>query len=648
MSIMEEITVSGSIGTPGTGPKFAGSKSLLAESQGILDFLDMNGDLFPDIVGPFVTQYTTMTGGLEQWGRVGIGRGFVRQSTNNAWNFGIGFGIEGNPAKSSQSAKGDVSPSSGRHSTASAGAAGKSKGSSSAGRRSSGGKQGSSGKQGSQMAELGFGGKLARGDSTVSHDLVDINGDGLPDLVLSRGFLNLMVALNLGYGFAFPEPWGNVIIDESNSSKYTLEGSLGYNDGIYGIGGGASYTRGDKWTKRTLVDINGDDLVDFVIPDSGGFLVALNTGAGFAAPVFWRGGCNNEIGASADITVGGGAFFTIGIGPLCKVGCYIIINPGGFVNFNMSRSETDFTDVNGDGLADHVFSDNDGQLDVALNQTGRTNLLKKVLRPMGATILLKYQRDGNTIDYPPSRWNLSRVELFDGHPGDGVDTQITTFDYSTPINEPNERESYGYRTVTEEHRDAGTTDTIYRTITRTYKNDNFYNKGLLETTVLQDAAGNKFIEEVNNYELIDIDTGAPIVFPDSTTATVFPQLVRSETFFYEGQPTAGKFTYATYRYDSLGNIIEFFDAGDPGAEDDLLATIGYFADLNNYIVGKPNSIVLSSNGIELRRCEATIETVTGAVRQVRRFLEDGQAAVTDLDYYPNGNLWSVTGPPNLH
>lgn len=645
MSLMEQVSIGGSLGA---GVKLSGSMSLLANSEGILDFLDMNGDLFPDIVGPLVIQYTTMTGGLEKWGRFGAAPASVRRSVNNAWNFGVGFGIEGNPARSSQSAKGDVSPSSGRHSTAStAGTAGKGKGSSSAGRRSSGGKQGSSGKQGSQMAELGFGGTLGRGDSTVAHDLVDINGDGLPDLVVSNP-LNLIVALNVGYGFAPPEVWGNVIIDESNSSKFALEGSLGFNDGIYGFGGGASYTRGDKWTIKTLVDINGDGLVDFVIPGSNGFLVALNTGAGFASPVFWRGGCNNKIAASADITVGGGAFFTIGIGPLCKVGCYIIINPGGFVNFNMSRSETDFTDINGDGIVDHVFSNNDGRLDVALNRTRRTNLLKKVNRPLGATITLDYERDGNTIDYPPSRWNLSRVELFDGHPGDGADTQITTFDYLTPIYEPNERESYGYRTVTEEHRDAGNADAIYRTITRTYNNDNFYNKGLLERTLLQDSAGNKFIEQVNSYVLFDINTGAPIVFPDSTTATVFPQLVKSETFFYEGQPTAGKFTYVTYRYDSFGNVIEFFDAGDTGAEDDLLAAIDYFADLNSYIVGKPNNTVVSGNGIELRRHEAVILGGTGAVRQVRRFLEDGQAAVTDLDYYPNGNLQRVTGPPNLH
>ncbi|MCK5557005.1 MAG: hypothetical protein KAJ01_01415, partial [Candidatus Hydrogenedentes bacterium] len=150
MSTMEQLVVGGSLGK---GLELSGSMSLLAKGQCILDFLDMNGDLFPDIVGPLIIQYTTMTGGLEKWGRFSGSPLFVRQSNNNAWNFGVGFGVKANPAKSSQSAKGDVSPSSGRHSTAGAskaGEAGKSKGSSSAGRRSSGGKQGSPGKQGSE------------------------------------------------------------------------------------------------------------------------------------------------------------------------------------------------------------------------------------------------------------------------------------------------------------------------------------------------------------------------------------------------------------------------------------------------------------------------------------------------------------------
>ncbi|UCE24612.1 MAG: sugar-binding protein, partial [Candidatus Zixiibacteriota bacterium] len=434
----------------------------------------------------------------------------------------------------------------------------------------------------------------------------------------------------------------------SNTNKASLEGNIGFNDGIYGMGGGLSLTWEDDQTDVTLDDINGDGLVDLVVPGGNVFIVAFNTGNGFALGVPWQGGCNQEIATNSDIALGGGAYFTIAIGPLCLECCYIIINPGFNLDFSMSRAETALMDVNGDGYVDHVFSDHDNRLDVALNRGGRTNLLKKVIRPLGATITLQYERDGNTIDYPPSRWNLSRVEVFDGHPSDGVDKLVTTYSYQNPIYEPNERESYGYRTVIEEHRNAGNADAIYRTITRTYTNDNFYDKGLLERTLLQDSAGNKFIEQVNSYVLFDINTGAPIVFPDSTTATVFPQLVKSETYFYEGQPTAGKFTYVTYRYDSFGNIIEVFDAGDTGAEDDLLVTIDYFADLASYIVGKPNGTTVSSNGIELRRHEVEIQTGTGAVREVGRFLEDGQAAVTNLDYYPNGNLQRVTGPPNLH
>lgn len=620
----------------------SGSITLDSRSQAELDYKDMNGDQFPDIVAKHRIQYTTLTGGLEPSNRAVPNFNGIRSSKNMARNGGIGFKVGGNPASNTQTAKGDVSPSgSQRSSTTKKGSSGT--------RRSSATKQKSSGKQGSEMPELGFGGKLGDGWGKVEHDLVDMNGDGLPDRV--RANLNnfsLEVAFNLGYSFGPFEPWDYGLIDNSSTNKASLEGNIGFNDGIYGIAGGASLTWEDDQTDVTLDDINGDGLTDLIVPSGNVFIVAFNTGAGFALGVPWQGGCNQEIATNSDITLGGGAYFTIAIGPLCWECCYIIINPGGNVDYTMARPETAFMDVNGDGYVDHVFSDRDHSLDVALNRTRRTNLLKKIIRSLGATITLEYERDGNTIDYPPSRWNLSRVEVFDGHVGDGVDNLVTTYSYQNPIYEPNERESYGYRTVTEEHRDAANADAIYRTITRTYMNDNFYDKGLLERTLLQDSAGNKFIEQVNNYVLFDINTGAPVVFPNSTTATVFPQLVRSETFFYEGQPTAGKSTYVTYQFDSFGNVIEFFDAGDTGAQDDLLVTIDYFADLASYIVDKPNGIAVTGNGIELRRREADIQGGTGAVRQVQRFLEGGHAAVTDLEYYPNGNLKRVTGPTNLH
>ena len=123
-------------------------------------------------------------------------------------------------------------------------------------------------------------------------------------------------------------------------------------------------------------------------------------------------------------------------------------------------------------------------------------------------------------------------------------------------------------------------------------------------------------------------------------------LIRTDRRFYEGQMAAGKATYTTHRYDSLGNVTYFFDAGDGGASDDVEADIAYSQCPDTYIVGKANSINVKGNGVLMRRREANIDCTTGNLTQVRQYLETGQSAVTDLIYYPNGNLMSVTGPQN--
>ena len=52
----------------------------------------------------------------------------------------------------------------------------------------------------------------------------------------------------------------------------------------------------------------------------------------------------------------------------------------------MARQEVALRDVDGDGYPDHVASVEDGGMTVARNRTGRTNLLKSIARPLGATI----------------------------------------------------------------------------------------------------------------------------------------------------------------------------------------------------------------------------------------------------------------------
>ncbi len=107
----------------------------------------------------------------------------------------------------------------------------------------------------------------------------------------------------------------------------------------------------------------------------------------------------------------------------------------------------------------------------------------------------------------------------------------------------------------------------------------------------------------------------------------------------------GKTTYETYEYDSLGNVIHFFDAGDVGAADDVDAVIGYFNSPFKYIV-KPNSIVVTSNGVVMRKREATFDANTGEVQEVRQYLADGTAAVANVSYDAYGNLTQMMGPAN--
>ena len=66
-----------------------------------------------------------------------------------------------------------------------------------------------------------------------------------------------------------------------------------------------------------------------------------------------------------------------------------------------------------------------------------------------------------------------------------------------------------------------------------------------------------------------------------------------------------------------------------------------------YIVGIADRIrVTDAAGTELRRRESDVSCATGNVSQVRRFLADGSAAVTDMTHDDHGRLTRVVGPAN--
>ncbi len=619
----------------GGGAIVSGSIST-GTSTGELDYVDMNGDRFPDIVSNRRVQYTTLLGGLEDKSEEVLSLGGPRKGSNTSGNVGVG----GSPASFDANSKGQVNTS---------------------------GKSAQKGNAaGSQMVSLGISGGLGAGKSDGDYDLVDMNGDGLPDRV-QREDSHLEVSLNLGYSFAAFDRWGDMAIDDGTSESGNIGLPLGFNAGmIYDFAGGLSLSKSKSETNQTLQDINGDGLVDKIRPYGDALGVAFNTGSGFTPEVEWGGGLPNgsckddtTLGASGidwnkaricdgETSLGAGVYFTVGIGPLCLAACYLILNPGVDYSQSMSRQEALLEDVDGDGYVDHLASTSDDSVSVARNRTGRTNLLKRIKRPLGATIELEYQREGNTHDAPDSRWALSRTITFDGHPSDGVDTQVVAYRYEGGRYNRLEREFYGYGTVIEEHHDPTKRDgeALYRSVVREFHNDSYYNRGLLKRERVQDAAGRPYVEAEHTYFLRDLGTGNELVDAASTSATVFPELRRTDERFYEHNAVLSKSTHTTYKYDHLGNVTEVFDTSDSGAQDDVTATVEYSTCMKTYVVAQPVRIVLRNSDEVLRHREADVDCAAGGVERVHQFLQDGQDAVTDLEYFDNGNLRKVTAPPN--
>ncbi len=165
---------------------------------------------------------------------------------------------------------------------------------------------------------FGFGGGINL--SSTDYELVDVNGDGLPDRV-SRGgnpdCSGFTVRLNLGGRFAANEDcvavqnWNVGGPLDLNAGAYGVAQSLASPDkvrrttaisvqGNLGFGfepevfeGSVAYETSVAATAVTVVDVNGDGLPDYVrksSKDDGYFYVQINTGYGFLPEQAWAVG----------------------------------------------------------------------------------------------------------------------------------------------------------------------------------------------------------------------------------------------------------------------------------------------------------------------------------------------------------------------
>lgn len=405
---------------------------------------------------------------------------------------------------------------------------------------------------------------LSIGRSQTTQDVVDLNGDGLPDIV-ERAGSDIWVRYNLGTSLGAREAFGTVQpemraeIDgfqrferdlpassgedyDSTSNAISHDTTITQHDSKTFSLWVAKYTRSTRTTSsrttRQLADLDGDGLPDLLFKQSGQPIkVQFNRGSTFgpakawATPPWQVGGSNLPLGPTfasefAAILETGDRTLT-GLDVLAGTSSQEATTHTGSltvpiipdvvsITADVGRShDTDtyelaLLDVTGDGRPDHVLRrGSTSKTYVKRNQIqSYANLLFNVRHRLGGSFQLLYGETPNTVDSPHRRVVLRSVEV-----GDNVDlgpafaspNLVTEVAYENGFFHRNEKEFFGFAKVTTTVLDGGA---AYRKTEQTFNNRDYALRGLVQRERLLDAAGHVFSERVITYDVRSVRDAA--------------------------------------------------------------------------------------------------------------------------------------------
>jgi RHS repeat-associated protein len=606
------------------------------ETINTLDYFDMNGDGYPDVLNGNMVQFTNMMGMLSGNTLPGANDNSHRTDHTNS-----GFGMGQNYPLSFKS-------------------------------------NSATNTKAQQAAEAGinFSAGTSDGSDFSNYSYIDINGDGLLDKVAVNG----QVQLNLGYSYAAPETlsYGKFREGKTTSSNLGIGASIGgtitdnlpkglsmFNASI-SFGAGKSETLSDQ--KISLVDINNDGLADLVSSSGGNLSVQLNTGNRFVAtPWNATSAIQQDVSRGYNMNMGVTASILIPIGATGN-SFKISINPSTSFGEGDSNVQQQIIDLNGDGYPDLVKSQLDGNGNfinntalVKYSTIGTTNLLKKVTTPMGGSWEVDYERVGNTYDMPQSKYVLKNVITNDGFTGDNAyspDVSKVKIDYFNPYYSRRERTFYGFNQVTISQIDTKqggvSSNVIYRKTVQTFHNNNYYLKGLLNTENFLDGNDKNWTIKYNRYSLRSIkDTNVNFVLKEKEDEKTyqnyacFVALLNNQSAFLEGE-TGWKTTLTEInKYDEWGNATEVKDSGDTdiGASEIVTSKVTYTLVNPSLYIVMPTSVKNTAQGV-IREKKADYNA-DGNVSKMTILNQGVNYSVYDFEYDMYGNITKSTGPANV-
>lgn len=608
-------------------------------------FMDMNGDNYPDILAENKIQYTSSTGKLSQT----INQSFGRTST--AENTTSGSSVSGTFLFANAGNNG----SSTLHSI------------------SMGGfpdipvVNPVTSPQPNSSATLS--GQSSEGTNEEFLLWIDMNGDGLPDRVNAEND-PIQVELNLGYSFGPSHEWENAPSTISGTNT-NFSGGASFSILNNSWGGGITASASRAYTIQNFVDINGDGLPDYVYnPGGENIIYRLNNGRGFGSTYTIS---KALVQSSRSTAEGANITFTFGFTVfLAKFTTSLSLG----ANQALDRTEHTIADINGDGYADLLYNgqneSDDGNINVRLNKIGKTHLLKQVNTPLGGNWKIDYERDGNTYEMPQSKWVMNSITVNDGFEADNEfapDESITTIEYENPKHDRREREFMGYETVRANQHDVLDTneENIYRYSVQEYHNNNYYLKGAVKKESLFGKKEGNFVEWTSTettYAIMERGVNDPEnpVFGANDDFTVndfglprdksslFVSPIKTIKKFTEGGGTP-LYTYTEIKsFDENGNITEFIDYGngvdyndgvltDSDTSDNVRSVIEY----NDLFVGLPTNIKVYENTSTLKRERIASYDNQANLEYVETKLTDSEYAKVSFQYDADyGNLTKVT------
>ena len=623
----------------GSIPDFGNISATINNANGkthtILSTMDMNGDGFPDLVSNKKITFTNPQGVFG--GETIVTR--QQDVSNSSTNYSLG----GNPVFSHTTSKNksegstDISQEHAKNSGCTVGA--------------------------------DINASYNVNNDEVTCDYVDINGDGLPDMVYKNGN-NFYYRLNLGYRFDVERSLSlsGFGIQKSEARSFTPSSGINLPFAVdkmaSSFSAGIGVAAADNQEKLTLMDINADGLLDMVYRDNNNIIkVALGNGMGFLSNSTWNG--LNRISKNVSVTGSVNAAASVSI-PIFSL--KLTLTLGANTGHSINRQLEGLRDIDGDGFLDIITSESENNLHVRYSAIRRTNKLRTVKNSLGGTFTLDYTHSTPTYGLSGGKWVLSEVVVDDGIHDDGPN-MTTRFEYTNGIRDRHEREFLGFGEVITKEIDTNP-DTLYRQTVQIFDVSSYYTQGNLLSTCVKDAQGRKYSEVNNTYYAYNMRrSGANNVFGTGSTnnpatkiagdhGSVYAPLKYTENRQYEGGTTGvimSQHIYTYYITSGSYGALEYHYYSDKGtmnvntdASSDYRECYTYKNDLTQHVLNLPTSHYVYVGDSVVHRDSITYGSGknTSKPLTVKKYYSPTQFAQTDFTNDSYGNVSSMTLPAN--